>query len=54
LQHGVVQQFGWLNDHQFPDGVAVGMITARPVVIAVAFIGFLRRGLCRIGDDAKR
>ncbi|MGE5218815.1 MAG: chromate transporter [Chloroflexota bacterium] len=41
LQQGVVQQFSWLNDHQFLDAVAVAMITPGPVVITVAFIGFL-------------
>ena len=41
LQQGVVQQYGWLNEHQFLDAVAVAMITPGPVVITVAFIGFL-------------
>src|SRR6266508_6068748 len=41
LQQGVVQQFGWLNEHQFLDAVAVAMITPGPVVITVAFIGYL-------------
>ena len=41
LQQGVVQQFGWLNDRQFLDAVAVAMITPGPVVITVVFIGFL-------------
>jgi len=45
LQQGVVQQFGWLNDHQFLDAVAVAMITPGPVVITVAFIGFHVGGL---------
>ena len=45
LQQGVVQQFGWLNDHQFLDAVAVAMITPGPVVITVAFIGFIVAGL---------
>jgi chromate transporter len=45
LQQGVVQQFGWLNEHQFLDAVAVAMITPGPVVITVAFIGFLVSGL---------
>lgn len=45
LQQGVVQQFAWLNDHQFLDAVAVAMITPGPVVITVAFIGFLVAGL---------
>jgi len=45
LQQGVVQQFHWLNEHQFLDAVAVAMITPGPVVITVAFIGFLVAGL---------
>jgi chromate transporter len=45
LQQGVVQQFGWLNDHQFLDAVAIAMITPGPVVITVVFIGFLVAGL---------
>jgi chromate transporter len=45
LQQGVVQQFGWLNDHQFLDAVAVAMITPGPVVITVVFIGFLVAGM---------
>ena len=45
LQQGVVQQFGWLTEHQFLDAVAVAMITPGPVVITVAFIGFIVAGL---------
>lgn len=45
LHQGVVQQFGWLNEHQFLDAVAVGMITPGPVVITVVFIGYLVAGL---------
>ena len=45
MQQGVVQQFGWLNEHQFLDAVAVAMITPGPVVITVAFIGFIVAGL---------
>lgn len=45
LQQGVVQQFGWLTEQQFLDAVAVAMITPGPVVITVAFIGFLVAGL---------
>ena len=41
LHQGVVQQFGWLTEQQFVDAVAVAMITPGPVVITVAFIGFL-------------
>lgn len=41
LHQGVVQQFAWLNEQQFLDAVAVAMITPGPVVITVAFIGYL-------------
>jgi chromate transporter len=45
LRVGVVDQFHWLNDQQFLDAVAVAMITPGPVVITVAFIGYLVAGL---------
>jgi chromate transporter len=45
LYEGVVQQFGWLSEQQFLDAVAVAMITPGPVVITVAFIGYLVAGL---------
>ena len=45
LHGGVVQQFGWLDERQFLDAVAVAMITPGPVVITVAFIGYLIGGL---------
>jgi chromate transporter len=41
LHDGVVQEYGWLNDQQFLDAVAVAMLTPGPVVITVAFIGYL-------------
>ena len=44
LYGGVVQQYGWLDDKQFVDAVAVAMITPGPVVITVAFIGYLVAG----------
>jgi chromate transporter len=44
LHGGVVQQFGWLDERQFLDAVAVAMITPGPVVITVAFIGYLVAG----------
>jgi chromate transporter len=40
----IVQTQGWLNDRQFLDAVAVAMITPGPVVITVAFIGYLAAG----------
>jgi chromate transporter len=44
LYEGVVRQFGWLTEQQFLDAVAVAMITPGPVVITVAFIGYLVAG----------
>ena len=44
LYGGVVQEYAWLTDQQFLDAVAVAMITPGPVVITVAFIGFLVAG----------
>jgi len=44
LYGGVVKEFGWLNDQQFLDAVAVALITPGPVVITVAFIGYLVAG----------
>jgi len=44
LHGGVVTQLHWLTDQQFLDAVAVAMITPGPVVITVAFIGYLVAG----------
>src|SRR5215217_4871509 len=44
LYEGVVHHYGWLSEQQFLDAVAVAMITPGPVVITVAFIGFLVAG----------
>ena len=44
LYGGVVEQFGWLTERQFLDAVAVSMLTPGPVVITVAFIGYLVAG----------
>ncbi len=45
LYGGVVQEHHWLTEHQFVDAVAVAMITPGPVVITVAFIGYLVAGM---------
>src|SRR5436190_2319817 len=45
LYGGVVKDFHWLTEKQFIDAVAVAMITPGPVVITVAFIGYLVAGL---------
>ena len=44
LYSGVVKEYGWLNDQEFLDSVAVAMITPGPVVITVGFIGYLVAG----------
>jgi len=44
LHGGVVNEFHWLTERQFLDAVAVAMITPGPVVITVAFIGYLVAG----------
>jgi chromate transporter len=44
LYSGVVRDFGWLSEQQFLDAVAVAMISPGPVVITVAFIGYLVAG----------
>jgi chromate transporter len=44
LHGGVVERFHWLTERQFLDAVAVSMITPGPVVITVAFIGYLVAG----------
>jgi chromate transporter len=45
LYGGVVKDYGWLNEQQFLDAVAVAMITPGPVVITVGFIGYLVAGI---------
>lgn len=50
LHGGVVTEHRWLTDKKFLDAVAVAMLTPGPVVITVAFIGYLVAGLS--GGDA--
>ena len=45
LHAGVVVQHGWLTEREFLDAVAVALVTPGPVVITVAFIGFLVAGM---------
>jgi chromate transporter len=52
LYGGVVERFHWLTDRQFLDAVAVAMITPGPVVITVAFIGYLVAGPAGAGIAA--
>jgi chromate transporter len=44
LYQGAVREHAWLTETQFLDAVAVAMITPGPVVITVAFIGYLAAG----------
>jgi chromate transporter len=44
LHSGAVERFGWLDERQFLDAVAVAMITPGPVVITAGFIGYLVAG----------
>lgn len=52
LHDTVVDHHHWLTEQQFLDAVAVAMITPGPVVITVAFIGFLVAGLGGAGAAA--
>src|SRR5215471_11063700 len=52
LHGGVVDHYGWLTERQFLDAVAVAMITPGPVVITVAFIGYLVAGPLGAGASA--
>ena len=45
LYGGVVERFHWLTERQFLDAVAVSMLTPGPVVITVAFIGYVVSGV---------
>jgi len=44
LQQGLVQQYGWLDSHQFLIAVAIGMVSPGPVVITATFVGYLVAG----------
>jgi len=44
LQQGLVQQYGWLDPHEFLIAVAIGMVSPGPVVITATFVGYLVAG----------
>ncbi|MFN9618770.1 MAG: chromate transporter [Synechococcaceae cyanobacterium] len=41
VAQGAVEQFGWLDAHQMADGLALGETTPGPLIMVVAFVGFL-------------
>ncbi|MCP9777402.1 MULTISPECIES: chromate efflux transporter [unclassified Cyanobium] len=48
VAQGAVEQFGWLNASQMLDGLALGETTPGPLIMVVAFVGFMggwNRGL---------
>jgi chromate transporter len=38
---GAVDQYGWLSAHQMIDGLALGETTPGPLIMIVAFVGFV-------------
>ncbi len=48
VAQGAVEQFGWLSASQMLDGLALGETTPGPLIMVVAFVGFMggwNRGL---------
>ena len=41
VAQGAVEQFGWLDAHQMADGLALGETTPGPLIMVVAFVGFM-------------
>ncbi|HEY0782360.1 MAG TPA: chromate efflux transporter, partial [Thermoanaerobaculia bacterium] len=44
LKTYIVDQYHWLDNRQFLDSVAIGLISPGPVVITATFVGFLLNG----------
>ena len=45
IYNDVVNHFHWLTNQQFLDAVSVGTVTPGPILITVAFVGYLAAGL---------
>jgi chromate transporter len=41
VAQGAVETFGWLSAHQMIDGLALGETTPGPLIMVVAFVGFM-------------
>jgi chromate transporter len=41
VAQGAVERFGWLDAHQMIDGLALGETTPGPLIMVVAFVGFM-------------
>ena len=41
VAQGAVEQFGWLSASQMVDGLALGETTPGPLIMVVAFVGFM-------------
>ena len=45
VREAAVVRRGWITDSQFADAVSAGLVTPGPIVMAVAYVGWLARGL---------
>lgn len=41
VAQGAAEQFGWLSASQMLDGLALGETTPGPLIMVVAFVGFM-------------
>lgn len=51
IYQGVIEQYHWLTAHHLIDGLALGETTPGPLIMLVAFVGFVANYLHTIGND---